>query len=92
MTIESKNRRRRNQSQNRHDSQHHVLLGHLDDYESYNLHVLEFVKNYSSLTSQQIRADPEWQKAVAGNLRSPHSAGVEMISINRQYKMAARIP
>ncbi len=49
-----------------HDSEHHVLLGHLDDYESYNPHVLEFVKNYSGLTSQQIRADPKWQEAAAG--------------------------
>ena len=49
-----------------HDSEHHVLLGHLDDYESYNPRVLEFVKNYSGLTSQQIRADPKWQKAAAG--------------------------
>jgi hypothetical protein len=38
----------------------------LDDYESYNPHVLEFVKNYSGLTSQQIRADPKWQEAAAG--------------------------
>ena len=29
----------------------------LDDYESYNPHVLEFVKKYSGLTGQQIRAD-----------------------------------
>jgi len=41
-------------------------VGHLDDYESYNPSVLEFVKNYSGLTSQQIRADPEWQLAAAG--------------------------
>jgi hypothetical protein len=42
-----------------------VLLGHLDDYESYNPRVLEFVRKYSGLTSQQIRADPKWQVAVA---------------------------
>ena len=49
-----------------HENEHHVLLGHLDDYESYNPDVLAFVKNYSGLTSQQIRADQLWQKAVAG--------------------------
>jgi len=27
-----------------HDCEHHVLIGHLDDYESYNRHVLAFVK------------------------------------------------
>jgi hypothetical protein len=48
-----------------HDSEHHVLLGHLDDYESYNPHVLGFVKKYAGLTSQQIRADSKWQAAAA---------------------------
>jgi hypothetical protein len=48
-----------------HDNEHHVLLGHLDDYESYNPNVLEFAKNYSGLTGQQIRADLTWQKSVA---------------------------
>jgi hypothetical protein len=42
-----------------------VLLDHLDDYESYNPHVLEFVKKYAGLTSQQIRTDPKWQAAAA---------------------------
>ena len=37
----------------------------MDDYESYNLRVLEFVKEYARPTSQQIRADPLWQKAAA---------------------------
>ncbi|HUA67232.1 MAG TPA: hypothetical protein VMA13_01680 [Candidatus Saccharimonadales bacterium] len=48
-----------------HDCEHHVLLGHLDDYESYNPRVLKFVKEYARLTSQQIRADPIWQAAAA---------------------------
>jgi hypothetical protein len=37
----------------------------LDDYESYNPHVLEFVGKYSGLTGQQIREDAAWQKAAA---------------------------
>ncbi|HLX96758.1 MAG TPA: hypothetical protein VKU37_13525 [Verrucomicrobiae bacterium] len=48
-----------------HDCEHHVLLGHLDDYESYNPQVLEFVKKYTGLTGQQIRDDAAWQKAAA---------------------------
>jgi hypothetical protein len=48
-----------------HDCEHHVLIGHLDDYESYNPCVLEFVKEYSGLTGQQIRDDAAWQKAAA---------------------------
>jgi hypothetical protein len=47
-----------------HDCEHHVLLGQLDDYESYNPHVLAFVKESSGLTGPQIRADAAWQKAV----------------------------
>lgn len=48
-----------------HDCEHHVLLGHLDDYESYNPRVLEFVKKYSDMTSRQIRADAAWQETAA---------------------------
>jgi hypothetical protein len=47
----------------KNDCEHHVLPGHLDDYESYNPRVLAFVKKCSGLTSNQIRADAGWQKA-----------------------------
>ena len=40
-------------------------LGHLDDYARYNPHSLLFAKKHAGLTSQQIRADPAWQKAPA---------------------------
>jgi hypothetical protein len=33
--------------------------------ESYNPHVLGFVKKYAGLTTQQIRAHPKWQPAAA---------------------------
>jgi putative sterol carrier protein len=49
----------------RHDCEHHVLLGHLDDYESYNPRVLEFVKKYSGRTNRQIHGNAAWQKAAA---------------------------
>ncbi len=47
------------------DCEHHVLLGHLDDYESYNPKVLQFVKAYAGNSSRQIRADAAWQQAHA---------------------------
>jgi len=49
----------------RPDCQHHLLLGHLDDYESYNRNVDKFVKTYAGQASAQIRKDPAWQKAHA---------------------------
>jgi hypothetical protein len=49
----------------RPDCQHHLLLGHLDDYESYNRQVAKFVKTGSGRTAAQIRGDTAWQKARA---------------------------
>jgi hypothetical protein len=49
----------------RPDCLHHLELGHLDDFESYNPAVLKFVSKYSGMTSVQIRAHAEWQKAQA---------------------------
>lgn len=49
----------------RPDCQHHLLLGHLDDYESYNRNVEKFVKTYSGQTSLQIRSVAAWKKAHA---------------------------
>lgn len=47
----------------RQDREHHILLGHLDDYESYNPDVADFVYLYHDETNQQIRADAAWQQA-----------------------------
>ena len=47
----------------RPDREHHLLLGHLDDYESYNPEVLAFVKTYANNTVQQIRNAAAFQKA-----------------------------
>lgn len=44
---------------------HHLLLGHLDEWESYNVNVREDVKRHHGKTAQQIRADIAWLKAVA---------------------------
>lgn len=42
--------------------EHHLLLGHLDDWESYNPNVRADVKHFHKKSDSQIRADPTWQK------------------------------
>lgn len=44
---------------------HHLLIGHLDDWESYNIHVREDSKRYSHQSAPTIKANPTWQKEVA---------------------------
>jgi hypothetical protein len=44
---------------------HHLLIGHLDDWESYNPNVRDDVKRYHKKTDAQIRENKEWQKEVA---------------------------
>ncbi len=44
---------------------HHLLLGHLDELESYNVNVREDVKRYHGKSADHIRGDAAWQKAVA---------------------------
>jgi 5-methylcytosine-specific restriction endonuclease McrA len=41
---------------------HHLLLGHLGLWESYNEHIREDAKHYYRKTGAQIRADLRWQK------------------------------
>lgn len=45
--------------------QHHLLLGHLDDWESYNPAVISFIKRYASKASADIRAAAAWKKAAS---------------------------
>ena len=44
--------------------EHHLLIGHLDEWESYNVHVRDDVRHYHGKSALQIRADMVWQKAV----------------------------
>lgn len=44
---------------------HHLLLGHLDEWESFNVNVRHDVKHHYGRTALQIRADAAWQKAMA---------------------------
>ncbi len=44
---------------------HHLLIGHLDDWESFNVNVREDAKYYHKKNAAQIRANPRWLKEVA---------------------------
>jgi hypothetical protein len=44
---------------------HHLLIGHLDDWESYNKRVRVDTKRYSHQSATAIKANPTWQKEVA---------------------------
>ena len=43
---------------------HHLLLGHLNAWESYNEHVRDDARRFYRRTSAQIRSDSSWQKKV----------------------------
>ncbi len=44
---------------------HHLLIGHLDEWESYNVNVRDDAKRYYGKSADQIRANATWQKEVA---------------------------
>ncbi len=44
--------------------EHHLLLGHLDEWESFNEHVRHDVKHFFRKSAAHIRADLTWQKKV----------------------------
>jgi 5-methylcytosine-specific restriction protein A len=44
-----------------HDDQHHLLLGHLDNFKSYNPDVLTDVKKYWNYTREKIMKDREYR-------------------------------
>ncbi|GER90013.1 hypothetical protein KDW_41750 [Dictyobacter vulcani] len=44
---------------------HHLLIGHLDDWQSYNIRVRADTKRYSHQSAPAIKANPTWQKEVA---------------------------
>jgi 5-methylcytosine-specific restriction endonuclease McrA len=43
---------------------HHLLLGHLNTWESYNEHIRDDARRFYRKTAAQIRADSNWQKKV----------------------------
>jgi 5-methylcytosine-specific restriction endonuclease McrA len=45
--------------------EHHLLLGHLDEWGSYNEHVRTDVKHFYRKSAAQIRTDAAWQKKMA---------------------------
>lgn len=44
---------------------HHLLLGHFDNWKSYNEHIRADAKHYYNKTAAQIRADLIWQKKMS---------------------------
>lgn len=44
---------------------HHLLLGHFDDWKSYNEHIRADAKHYAHKNAAQIRADLIWQKKMS---------------------------
>jgi hypothetical protein len=50
---------------------HHLLIGHLDDWESYNPNVRSDTRRYHKENAQQIRSNPEWQREMEERPR-PH--------------------
>ena len=47
------------------DRDHHLLIGHLDDWESHNERVRADVKRFYKMSARQIRANATWQKEVS---------------------------
>ena len=45
--------------------EHHLLLGHLDAWDSFNEHIRADVKHFYRKTAAQIRADLHWRKKMA---------------------------
>ncbi len=43
---------------------HHLLIGHLDDWDSYNVRVRPDSQRYHKMSADKIRANPNWQKEV----------------------------
>ena len=46
-------------------AQHHILVGHLDSFESYNPDVLTDVKTFANKTRSELMADVQFQDKVA---------------------------
>jgi hypothetical protein len=71
--------------------EHHILLGHLGDYESYNPKVLQFVKACAGKSSRQIRAEAAWQQAHAAKPKhfddmTPAERDAFRMKLDRKFK------
>jgi hypothetical protein len=66
--------------------QHHLLLGHLNDWESYNPFVKTYVRRYAGQTSPSIRDDAGWKKAVAA--RPKH---LDRMTVSERAALKARL-
>jgi hypothetical protein len=49
---------------------HHLLVGHLDDFQSSNLAVLEdAAAKFHGMSAEQIRSNPDWKQMVTQRLK-----------------------
>jgi hypothetical protein len=48
---------------------HHLLIGHLDNFQSSNLNVDKDVVTFNGMTAAQIKADPRWRTDEKGRLK-----------------------
>lgn len=73
---------------------HHLLIGHFDDFESSNLNVERDARvTWSNKTAAQIRNDPLWKQQSAPGARLPHIA--QMTGLDKaffEWAMNTRYP
>ena len=53
-----------------HEEEHHLLVGHLGSFESYNPYLKEDLRRYQGMAANDIRADPKYQQKVVGRPKS----------------------
>jgi len=71
---------------------HHLLVGHLDDFQSSNLDVVaDATKTFHGMTANQIRKNPQWQKEQKGRLK-PLDKMTPQDEADFTAKMNARFP
>lgn len=51
------------------ESEHHLLIGHLDDFRSANVHLRADIQTFRDMTKEQIKADRVWQLKVKTRLK-----------------------
>jgi len=71
---------------------HHLLVGHLDDFQSSNLNVVADAQTtFHGLSAAAIRQDPRWKREEAGRLK-PLDQMTPQDKANFLAKMNARFP
>ena len=56
-------------SKSKKTDDHHLLVGHLDNFESFNSNVKQDELTYKGLTAEQIRSNPAWSASVLHRMK-----------------------